>query len=757
MALDFNRVPPADLVRMLNSTRLGRCITERQLYRHRMEAGLRIGDAKHIHLLRYACWLASRLASHDAEVSVAKDSTIQKAQYDEHRKRAAERQARLAEAGQEIGPPPAVVDPQRREACRLDFRLFCETYLPEWFYLAWSADHLRAIKHIEEAVLEGKLFAFAMPRGSGKTALCLAAVLWALSYGHQHYVSLIAATERLARKLLKKIFHQFERSILLLEDFPKICFPVHCLERSKSRAAKQKCQGVYTNMVWTNIEIVLPTMAGSEASGAIVTACGLTGGELRGQVIDMPDGTLLRPGVVLLDDPQTKGSAKSVTQTQDRVELLMGDVLGMAGPDRNLAAMMPCTVIRPNDMADQILDREKHLEWNGERTKLVYEWPTNELLWDEYAAIRSRGMRNGDRGAAATEFYRDHRSAMDAGAVVSWADRFTPDCLSAIQNAVNLRLKHGDAMFWAEFQNEPLLDRPQDSMLTADQIAAKLNGMKEGAIPAGCTRLAMFIDPNKKLLYYAVVAFEPNATSYLVDYGSYPDQKLAYYTMRQARRTLMIVNKGQGEEASLIAGLKALAQEKLGRTWGRDDGAAMQIRLCLIDCGWQKDVIEQFCRQTKFAGVVNPARGIGIKASTRPLDEGAKKGEELGESWKVTLAQGKHRLPLAFIDTNYWKTYLHARLAVGIGGAGCLSLWGLSQERHKCIAEHLTSETPVPTEGRGRKLTEWLPPVAGRDNHWLDCLTGCMAAGSMLGVKLLGRVISPKRSKPRKVKKAKYF
>jgi hypothetical protein len=33
---------------------------------------------------------------------------------------------------------------------------------------------------------------------------------------------------------------------------------------------------------------------------------------------------------------------------------------------------MPCTVIRPGDMADNILNRDRHPEWNGERT--VAEW-----------------------------------------------------------------------------------------------------------------------------------------------------------------------------------------------------------------------------------------------------------------------------------------------------------------------------------------------------------------------------------------------
>jgi hypothetical protein len=38
-------------------------------------------------------------------------------------------------------------------------------------------------------------------------------------------------------------------------------------------------------------------------------------------------------------------------------------------------------------MADKILNRDLHPEWNGERTKMVYAFPTSEELWRKYAEI----------------------------------------------------------------------------------------------------------------------------------------------------------------------------------------------------------------------------------------------------------------------------------------------------------------------------------------------------------------------------------
>ena len=147
------------------------------------------------------------------------------------------------------------------------------------------------------------------------------------------------------------------------------------------------------------------------------------------------------PSLVVLDDPQTDESARSLTQCATREAVLAGAVLGLGGPGKKISGIMPCTVIRPGDMADNILDRDKHPEWNGERTKMVYAFPTDEKLWQRYAEMRAESMRQGHGGDEATEFYRANREAMDEGAVVAWPERFNHDELSAVQHAMNLRLR----------------------------------------------------------------------------------------------------------------------------------------------------------------------------------------------------------------------------------------------------------------------------------------------------------------------------
>ena len=56
MPIDPRRLRPSELAKLLNSTPLGTVLDERQLYRHRVRAGYRIGEGKHVDLFRYIAW-----------------------------------------------------------------------------------------------------------------------------------------------------------------------------------------------------------------------------------------------------------------------------------------------------------------------------------------------------------------------------------------------------------------------------------------------------------------------------------------------------------------------------------------------------------------------------------------------------------------------------------------------------------------------------------------------------------------------------
>jgi len=375
--IDPRRLRPGELCRLLNSTPLGEVINERQLYRHRTRAGFRIGDGRHVDLFRYVAWLVH--TRHEPKPKPDRDP------YEALKERARARNAVLSLAGRDIGELPDVVNPERKEKASRDFRFFCEAYFPQTFHLAWSPDHLKVIAKIEQAVLHGGLFAMAMPRRSGKTTICECACIWAVLFGHREFVCLIGSDEGHAMDMLGSIKTELDGNDLLLEDFPEVVYPIQCLDGIANRCSGQLYRGQRTHIGWTAREIVLPTIPGSAASGAIIKVAGLTG-RIRGMKYKRADGKTVRPSLVVLDDPQTDESARSLSQCATRESILAGAVLGLAGPGKKISGIMPCTVIRPGDMADNILNREKHPEWNGEPCATRVE--KVEFAWERGKVVR---------------------------------------------------------------------------------------------------------------------------------------------------------------------------------------------------------------------------------------------------------------------------------------------------------------------------------------------------------------------------------
>jgi len=689
-----------EITRLLNSTPLGTVMGERQIYRHLNRAGLRISnDGRDINLIKYIGWLAD-LRHDPTPRHVGMD-------YEAMKEAARLRNLKKSRSGRDIGPIPEVVDPERKEMCERNFRSFCESYFPETFSLEWSEDHLKVISKIEQAVLHGGLFAMAMPRGAGKSSISECACLWAMFYGHRNFVALISATERGSREMLDSIKTELDKNELLLEDFPEVVHPIQGLEGISNKCPGQLCDGERTHIKWTSKEIVLPTIKGSKASGAIIRVAGITS-RIRGMKFKRPENArALRPSLVIIDDPQTSESANSLEQIRKRVRVLAGDVLGLAGPGQKISGIMPCTVIRQGDMADQILNSSTHPEWNGERTKMLYSFPKNEKLWEKYAEIRADSLRQHGDIRDATKFYKEHRAEMDEGAKVSWHERYNHDEISAIQHAMNLKFLD-EAAFWAEYQNEPKPeDLGEDRIMSASEIVKKLNGMNRGEVPVGCVHVTMFIDVQKELLYWLIAAWEEDFTGYVVDYGTYPEQCRRYFLLKDAQPTLQAAAPGAGLEGSIYNGLEKVCSIYLNKEWRRDDGAMMKIDRCLIDANWGQstDLVYQFCRQNTHSAVLLPSHGRYVGASSKPFSDYRRQpGDRIGHNWMIPNVRGKRAIRHALFDANYWKSFIHARLAVAMGDKGCLSLYGRDPNMHLLLAEHLTSEYRVKTEGRGRKV-----------------------------------------------------
>lgn len=668
--------------------------------------------------------------------------------YDRHRRKAGERRRKESAAGRELYPLPAVKNPERRARALADLEFFLSTYFPERFFLKWSAEHRTAIADLQRVILEGGKKCLAMPRGSGKTAIAECAALWAIFRGSRRFALLVCATADMAKKILKKILTILNSNPLLMEDFPEIVAPIKALNGTNQR--KPLYQGERVAMTFTKETIVFPEIPGSLAASAIIQTFGLTG-SIRGSTHERPDGSVARPDFAMVDDPQNDKSAKSPTQCETRLELINGAVLGSAGPTERIAAVALVTVIKRGDLADRLLDPKESPEWQGQRTKMVYAFPTNLKLWIEYGQVRADGFRRKDGGAAGNAFYLQHREEMDAGCVLGWPERVVQGDVSGVQTALNIWLEK-PKVFAAEYQNEPLDESQKSDLVTAEQIRNKLSRIARGIVPAWVEVLTAHIDVQMNALYWLVAGWANGFTGTVIDYGCFPDQETDYFAHADIKHKLSeAFEESMGLEGRIYAGLEQVVAKIGGREWpGELPGTSHRLRRILIDSGWQKKTVFRFCRQSPHAPILMPSKGKGITAVMKPMDEWKVPApNRIGQDCVIYVPTVQNPARWVLFDSNAWKSFCQHRFSTAAGDRGAITLFGSNDRTHRMLADHLTSETRKDPKFEGRKVDQW-QKIPGRDNHFLDNFVGSAVAASIEGVSVVPREQQPKPKKKRR-------
>lgn len=603
----------------------------------------------------------------------------------------------------------------RRESCRLSLLGFINTYLPHRFSLAMSPDHHSAIERMQSAVLTGGQYAQAAPRGDGKTERTIACLLWAVLYAHRRFVPVVAADLASAKSIVREVFAELADNEELEADWPHICVIFREVLARPNRARFITHAGEPVRMDATANRLVLPSPAESAdpACGGVIVARGITS-SIRGLRHKPPRGGSIRPDLLIIDDPQTDESAHSPEQCKTRENLISGTLLGLAGPNKKIAAIANMTIIRPGDLAHRLLDPGAHPEWNGVRYAMVYDWPTaKDKLWKQYAEMRRDGQRSGDGGAAANAFYESHRDEMDAGARVGWEHRRRDGEATALQCAFNLLIDLGEQTFYAEYQNDPKVAVAMGWEISEQRVCEQLSGVARGTVPSDCEILAVGCDVNLYGLNWVLTAWTISGVGYIVDYGKYPP----------VDRPIWDSKSTMSEEQAIFQAIQALGAEISARPYARDNERAI-INVFAVDCGYKREAVVRGCAhlgRSIAPTLARPIRALSTKGY-RPLSMNRR-----GDGWHTgTLGTGM----ALFINADVWRERAQKAFLLPVGSpGGSVALYGSDPHAHLAIADHICAERVVDvlTGEKSGIVYSWAV-MPGRRNDLLDALCYSMAA-----------------------------
>ena len=604
--------------------------------------------------------------------------------------------------------------------------------------------HLRLIELIQIVVLVGALLAMGIPRGWGKTSLCIRAVIWAVAFRHHGFVMLIGASNDAAKQMIADIRTEVETNQLLQADFPELCIPIRELEGVNQRGKAQLCCGERTRVFASDWELRTGDVNG--VPGAIIRAGGILSSKIRGARF-VVDGQTIRPTLGLVDDPQTEQSAASKRSCYRRERVIQAALPGLPGAGEAWSCLMTMTVIEPDDVADRVLNRDKHPDWHGVRHSALTAVPNKDAMevWHEWNQLREACLRRDEDLEPCHQFYRKRKKEMQAGSGIVWKDGFDPDrFVDPLEQAMDWYFRDRQG-FWSELMNNPagFLADTEDLKLDRDTVSKRCHHLPAERVPLQAEFVTAFCDVQGKALFYEIRAHAMDSTSWVLQYGTWPGQSRSYYTLRDLQLTLdSHYPKHATLQARLIAAIKDLFGILFGKTFEREDGQKLKLNVAGIDANFETDTVKTAVRASGFETRLIPTHGHSFRPPKAALNDlKDKPGDRSGPFWRLRSPLERDAVRHLVYDVDYWKSHHRDRLLIPIESTGAVSL--PAGRDHSLYADHMLAERSswITDEKTKRTVEVWELSPERPDNHFFDCSVGNGMLGAMLGCKLPDAVV----------------
>ena len=291
------------------------------------------------------------------------------------------------------------------------YDFFVSNYFPHYVRSSSRSQlHNYLFEHLPQVLQQPSSvhLAIAAPRGEAKSTLVSQLfTLYCLVAQKKRYALIVMDSIDQAYPMLEAIKVELEFNQRLRVDFPEIAG-----------------QG----RVWQAATIVTKANQKVQVAGS--------GKKLRG----LRHGAY-RPDLVVLDDIENDEQVRSPEQRDKLHDWLKKTVLPLGAAGDKLDVVYIGTILHYDSVLNRTLSSKA---WKTAKFKALIRQPDDMSLWDKWEDLY---LNEGE--AVADAFYSQNKSAMDKGAVVSWAAR-------PILTLMKIRARDGHATFDSEYQNDPL-------------------------------------------------------------------------------------------------------------------------------------------------------------------------------------------------------------------------------------------------------------------------------------------------------------
>lgn len=619
-----------------------------------------------------------------------------------------------------------VANLSRRKRLERDPAAWLRWYLAAAFPLPFGKVHKDIIGAAVRAIATGAGMAVAAPRGTGKTSVLFGVALWALLSGQCRFPVVAGWSHQAARRMLRKWIAALAENERLQADYPDACAPFELSTHANRlkgcgwEDTGELCGADVQTMTGT---IVLPDSIG--ALGAVSIS-----GNTRGLSVGLPDGSAIRPDVLLLDDPQDKSTAESPALVRKVIERIEADLFNLSGPNVRLSIMCAVTVIAESDVATHYLN---HPDFEAIRVGQITAWPDgweekesqSRALWEEWDKARTEGLAKHDGGKAARLFYKVHKAALTAGMAVSWPARYDkkrkdPDAFYA---AMWDYYRLGERAFMAERQNAPMATGEASLFeLPQSHVAARVNEYDRRTAPEGAAFLVGMADINQDGLRWALAAASNTRALSVVDYGVHPGGGVP------------LIAPGESETLGIMRGLNGLDELLRSMSIMRGEDR-LTIDLMLLDCGgaWMQSVFDWLAGPARQSVIPWMASRGSNSRFYRPNKNTIGRP---GDNHHLANWTGKGRVLVH--NSDLWRHRQQKGWLLPVNAPDSIAFFGSDGDRHEHFADGVVCERLVAyADTPAGPMYRW-SNRPGLRNDWGDVATGLFVAASRLGLNPTG-------------------